>query len=210
LRAQSIEPETLHTAVIRMTGCATVLEALEDLGILLLQDQELPSIVGLFCGRRVNSSWWSIPESHDIFRCLQSLDPGTALVTRLLNRKVTYVHRRLWPALVTLGAAREPWQMRALSSDAKDLLAQLTRGESTLARGQTARDLQARLLVVAHEVHTPSGRHEVGLEMWGPWTARMQVRPLSTAEVARGVLETASRRIGAAEVALPWCRDRLL
>src|SRR5713101_344481 len=172
-----------------MTGCATVRKTLKDLGILLLQDQELPSIVGLFCGQRVNASWWSLPEAHDIFRCLGSLDSKTAVATRLIMRKVTYVHRRLWPALVTLGAAQQPWQTRALPSEARQLLARTARGESPVAHGATARDLQDRLLVVAHEVHTPSGRHEVRLEQWGSWAARMDVEPLSSAEEARRVFE---------------------
>jgi hypothetical protein len=190
----------------RMTRCATVRKALKDFGILLLQDQELPSVVGLFCGRRVNSSWWSIPEAQDIFRCLDSLDLKTAVATRLIKRKVTYVHSRLWPALFTLGAARQPWQMRALSSDAEHLLARTARGESPVAHGPTARALQDRLLVVAHEVHTPSGRHEIRLEQWGSWAARMDVEPLSSEEEARRVLEAASVSIGASEATLPWRR----
>jgi hypothetical protein len=189
-----------------MTGCATVRKALKDFGVLLLQDQELPLVVGLFCSRRVNASWWSIPEANDIFRCLGSLDSETAVATRLIKRKVTYVHWRLWPALVTLGAAQQPWQMHGLPSESRQLLARITRGESPVATGATVRELQDRLLAVAHEVHTPSGKHEIRLEEWGAWAARMNVEPLSSSEEAQRVIEDASARIGASGAALPWHR----
>jgi hypothetical protein len=188
-----------------MTGCATVRKALKDFGLLLLQDQELPSVVGLFHGRRVNASWWSIPEANDIFRCLGSFDP-TAVATRLIMRKVTYVHRRLWPALVTLGGAQQPWQMDALPSESRQFLARIARGESTVANGATAREIQDRMLAVAHEVHTPSGKHEIRLEAWGTWAATMRVEPITSAEEARSVLEDAAARIGASGTALPWHR----
>lgn len=185
-------------------SCPTVRKALKDFGVLLLQDQTLPSIVGLFCGRRVSSSWWSLPEAQDIFLCLQSLEPKTSVATRLIKRKVTYVHRRLWSALVTVGAAREPWQMRALSSEAKRLLAKTAAGESPLAHGPTSRELQERLLVVAHEVHTSTGRHETQLEDWGRWAERMRIEPLASTDEARRQLEAAAVRLGASVATLPW------
>ena len=187
-----------------MTSCATVRKGLKDFGMLLLQDQHLPSVVGLFCGRAVKSSWWGIPEGQEIFRCLDSLDSGTAVATRLINRKVTYVHRRLWAALVTVGAARQPWQVRALSAEASHLLARTTAGESPVAHGATARELQERLLVVAQEVHTATGRHEIRLEPWDRWAARMQVEPLSSADEARQELEAATLGMAAPVSALPW------
>jgi len=189
-----------------VTRCETVRKALSDSGILLLQDQKLPSIVGLFCDLKVSASWWSIPEAHDIFRCLESLEP-TAVATRLINRKVTYVHRRLWPAIAAVGDTRQSWQMRGLSPDAKRLLAQTTRGESPIGHGPSARELQDRLLVVAHEVHTPSGKHEVRLQSWESWAATMDVVPLSSAEKARDILETAAVSIGGTRAMLPWPRS---
>jgi hypothetical protein len=32
---------------------------------------------------------------------------------------VTLVHRKLWPAVLAVGAAGEPWQLRGLSSAAR-------------------------------------------------------------------------------------------
>ncbi|HEX6178206.1 MAG TPA: hypothetical protein VF057_07595 [Thermoanaerobaculia bacterium] len=184
-------------------SCSKASAELERLGILLMQDQQLPSVVGVFCNRTVNGSWWSIPEAQKIFRCLDQLEE-TAIATRLIKRKVTYVHRRLWPALVTVGAARQPWQMRELTPDAKTLLRRMTSGESPAASGDAARELQQRLLVVAHETHTPSGRHELHLEDWNRWAARMKVTPLTSVEEAQRELEAASERIGAPPSALPW------
>jgi hypothetical protein len=49
----------------------------------------------------IKGSWWAHPKSHDIFGVLQSVaDSEDVLVCRLVNGKVTFVHRRLWPALV--------------------------------------------------------------------------------------------------------------
>jgi hypothetical protein len=56
----------------------------------------------------IKGSWWAHPKSHDIFAILQAVcDSEDVLVCRLVNGKVTFVHRRLWPALVRV-AVRFP------------------------------------------------------------------------------------------------------
>ena len=52
-------------------------------------------------GEPIKGSWWGHPKSHQIFAILQVIeDSKDVLVCRLVNGKVTFVHRRLWPALV--------------------------------------------------------------------------------------------------------------
>jgi hypothetical protein len=170
-------------------------DALAKHGLLLLQDKELPNAVTVITGERVSGSWWSHPRSHEIFRTLEELDE-IALATKLIGRKVTYVHKKLWPALAAVGGAREPWQMRGLSPAAEKLLARLDRQGSVQARGAPSKELQERLLVRAREVHTESGRHETILEPWG--TSRL------TAAEGRRRLEEAAAAIGAGLDALPW------
>src|SRR2546428_11354188 len=138
--------------------------ALDKYGLLLLQDKKLPSAVGIITGEKVSGSWWSHPRANEIFRKLQALD--VVLTVKLIAGKVTFVHKRLQPAVAAVGRAREPWQMRGLSPAARRLLARVDRDESVRASGPPSKELQERLLVNAHEVHTESGRHETVLEPW--------------------------------------------
>jgi hypothetical protein len=63
----------------------------------------VPTLAELIAGERIRGSWWGHPKSPQIFRCSRSLrDSKDILVCRLVEGKVTYVHRRLWPALVKL------------------------------------------------------------------------------------------------------------
>jgi len=53
-------------------------------------------------GERV-SRWWSHPKGRLIFALTRALRDSTDVLTcRLIDGKVTFVHRRLWPALVKL------------------------------------------------------------------------------------------------------------
>ena len=49
------------------------------------------------------------------------------LLVKLVSGKITLVHRPLWTAILAIGSAREPWQMRGLSKDALALLGKLDR-----------------------------------------------------------------------------------
>jgi hypothetical protein len=68
------------------------------------------------------------------------------------------------------------------------------------------KEQQARLLVVAHEVHTASGKHEVQIESWEAWAKRERVKPVKSAEEARAMLEQATETLGASTKLLPWNR----
>jgi hypothetical protein len=61
----------------------------------------VPSVAELVAGEPIRGSWWSHPASHEIFDALNQLCASPDVVRmRLLDGKVTLVHRRLWPALV--------------------------------------------------------------------------------------------------------------
>jgi hypothetical protein len=54
-------------------------------------------------GERIRGSWWSHPKSHQIFALTRLVRSSPdVLVCRLVDGKITYVHRRVWPALVRL------------------------------------------------------------------------------------------------------------
>lgn len=61
----------------------------------------VPSLAEAIAGEPIRGSWWAHPRGRVIFRVLGQLAASPeVLVCRLVDGKVTYVHRRLWPALV--------------------------------------------------------------------------------------------------------------
>ncbi len=63
----------------------------------------MPTFADAVVGARVRGNWWSHPEGKTIFSLTRAVrDSGDVLVCRLIDDKITYVHRRLWPALVRL------------------------------------------------------------------------------------------------------------
>jgi hypothetical protein len=63
----------------------------------------VPRLTEAIAGEPIKGSWWAHPKSHQIFAILQQLsDSPDILVCRFLAGRVTFVHRRLWPAIVKL------------------------------------------------------------------------------------------------------------
>jgi tetratricopeptide (TPR) repeat protein len=81
-----------------------VLEFVKRHGVVLMSARgPAPSLAEAIVGGPIRGSWWAHPKSHAIFRLLGvACDSPDVLVCRLVNGKVTLVHRRLWPALVRL------------------------------------------------------------------------------------------------------------
>src|SRR5207244_5416939 len=92
------------------------LKELKRFGLLLLSDARLPSITSLVARKPIRGSWWGHPKGREIFRVVsQIVDHPDVAVTKLVSGKITFVHRKLWPALLALATAREAWQMKGLS-----------------------------------------------------------------------------------------------
>ena len=63
----------------------------------------VPSLAEAIAGGPIRGSWWGHPKGKAIFRAAEAVsDHPDVLVCKLVDGKVTYVHRRLWPALVKL------------------------------------------------------------------------------------------------------------
>ena len=61
----------------------------------------VPSLASAIAGGPIRGSWWAHPQNHEIFALTRTVrDCPDVLVCRLVDGKITYVHRRLWPALV--------------------------------------------------------------------------------------------------------------
>jgi hypothetical protein len=183
-----------------------VLDALERQGLLLKQDKVLPNVVTLLTGESLAGSWWSHARAREIFAVLARLaDHPDVLFVKLLRRKDTLVHRALWPALVTAIGASSARLSRDLSAPARALLVRVERSSAPVAAtGALLKELSARVLVYAQEVHTASGRHEMRLESWSAWRRRMGITPLGSDEEARRAIERACERLGASLKDLPW------
>ena len=199
----------------------TVRGSLEEHGLLLVVDPQLPSITGLVTGEPIKGSWWGHPRSHEIFALVEEMEGwGDALQTKLVSGKVTFVHRRLWPALAGAGSAKEPWQVEGLSAEEAQLLqavgeAGWLRTDETEGRGRldpktvrrAAKRLERRLLVLSREIHTETGAHARVLESWDSWGQRTGVQDWKPADEGRRELEAALSLINdkfGAEGRLPW------
>ena len=75
-------------------------------GIVLMAARgPVPGLVQAIAGEPVRGSWWVHPRAQHIFRVLEGVRASDqVLVCRLVQGKVTLVHRRLWPALVRLSS----------------------------------------------------------------------------------------------------------
>jgi hypothetical protein len=58
------------------------------------------------------------PASHEIYAAIQQVrDSPVVVATRLVNGKVTLIHRRLWPALARLADRLPPDRLAAIHEE---------------------------------------------------------------------------------------------
>jgi hypothetical protein len=63
----------------------------------------LPNVASMIAGEPIKGSWWGHPAGHEIFAGINELaDSPDVVRVRLVNKKITLIHRRLWPAVVRL------------------------------------------------------------------------------------------------------------
>ena len=96
--------------------CATAEEALAFVrrhGVVLVSAKgSAPRLTEAIAGEAIAGSWWAHPKSHHIFSILGAVtDSDQVLVCRLVDGKITLVHRRLWPSLVRLAKYFAPEQL---------------------------------------------------------------------------------------------------
>jgi hypothetical protein len=97
---------TLRQAVAFIRQHGVVLEAARG---------PIPSLVEAIAGGPVRGSWWSHAKSRQIFAVTRAIrESDDVLVCRLIKGKVTFVHRRLWPALVRAAGRFPPGHLSQL------------------------------------------------------------------------------------------------
>ena len=99
-----------------MRKCLTAKEALAFVrkhGVILASAKgTAPRLTEAIVGETIKDSWWTHPQSRRIYAILVSVSESEqVLACRLLNGKITLVHRRLWPSLVRLAKRFAPEQL---------------------------------------------------------------------------------------------------
>jgi len=189
---------------------------LQELGVLLLSDANLPSVSGIVTGEKLRGSWWAHKQAQTIFAVSGLLeDHKDVLITKLISDKVTFVHRELWGRIYSIGTAREYWQLQNLSPAAKLLLKAVDTEGSLEANkpgrkigakpADAARELELRLLVHAEQKHSESGAHTKVLETWDTWADRAGFRAKAlSAPASRRFLEQRFAQMNNGYGSLPW------
>jgi len=80
---------------------------IEEHGVVLASAKgPAPRLADILAGEPIKGSWWAHPKSHQIFSVFEAIaESPDILMCRLIGGKVTYVHRRLWPAVIRAGGA---------------------------------------------------------------------------------------------------------
>ncbi len=97
----------------------TIKEALtfvEENGIVLESAQgPVSNLAAKIAAEELRGSWWAHKKAREIFVITRAVrNSGDVLVCRLIDGKVTYVHRRLWPALVRVAGKIPKIQLAAI------------------------------------------------------------------------------------------------
>ena len=172
-----------------------VFAQLQDDGFLLLSDSFLPNVSRLVTDEKMRGSWWSHQLAQTIFAVGEMLeDHPDVVIVKLISGKVTFVHRKLWNRIYSIGVGREEWQLKKLSANGKALLKALDQTGRTQTNklgkefgpkpGDTARELEVRLLIHAAQIHTESGKHAKVIETWEAWAESVGFRARAKDPVA--------------------------
>jgi len=204
------------------TIVATVLAELDRLGLLLQSDGRFPSVAGLVVGAPVTGSWWGHPRGKEIYAVAVEVgEHADVLTVKLVDGKLTLVHRRHWADLLAIARAGAPWQLAGLTPLARDLHGRVVkagelhpdppkkRSAVDPKRKEAIQQLESRLLVYSSSVHTPSGAHARSLESWDHLMKRLKLpaAPRAVAD-AQKALEKAAAGLapGQPPPPLPWPR----
>jgi hypothetical protein len=77
-----------------------------------------PRLTEAIAGEPIAGSWWAHPKGHLMHAILSGVgDSDRVLVCRLVDGKVTLVHRRLWPSLVRLAGRFAPEQLARVEEE---------------------------------------------------------------------------------------------
>jgi hypothetical protein len=130
----------------------------------------VPRLTEAIVDEPIKGSWWAHPKSHHIFAILQTVtESENILVCRVVDGRVTLVHRRLWPALVRVADRFPP-----------DQIAQV-REEHTPSGRHVSREVPFPKWVPAEVKEDAEGIGEQeALVALGPWVLVPKASPKGT------------------------------
>jgi hypothetical protein len=138
----------------------------------------LTALAEQVAGEPIKGSWWGHPSGNDIYACANVLDDsGEVLTTKLIEGKVTFIHRALWAALYRVVTDAKTERTVKLDAGARKLLRaveeagsvrldQLALFADRKTLSKAAKALESGLYVHGAQVHTERGKHETALETW--------------------------------------------
>ena len=105
-----------------MSKCFTAEEALafvRENGVVLVSAKgTAPRLTEAIIGEPIKGSWWTHAQSRQIYAILGAVtESDQVLVCRLIDGKVTLVHRRLWPSLVRVASRFAPEQLTQIRDE---------------------------------------------------------------------------------------------
>jgi hypothetical protein len=92
----------------------------ETHGIVLVsaKSRRAATLVDAIAGEAIRGSWWAHPRAREIYSILSEVcESDDVLMFRLVDDKVTLVHRRLWPSLVALADELGEKRLAAVSQE---------------------------------------------------------------------------------------------
>ena len=92
------------------------IQFVKDRGVVLESGHgPVPNLAEMIAGVPIRGSWWGHPKGKEIWKITRALrEAREILVCRLVDGKVSYVHRRLWPALIRLARRIHPDRLAAI------------------------------------------------------------------------------------------------
>ncbi len=100
------------------TSLEEALSFVETNGIVLESAHgRVPTFADFVGGERV-TRWWGHPKGQLIFALTRAMrDSPEVLTCRFIDNKITYIHRRLWPALVKLSGELDTSNLGAIREE---------------------------------------------------------------------------------------------
>ena len=198
---------------------------LKHWGLMLAADRALPSLPPLVVERDVRGSWWADPEANLIYESARRLaaHPDVIQVV-LVSAKLTYLHKRLAPALQAVALDQADWKFEGISPHARAIWERLQQEPRLYAdepglpttdarqNGRLMRELEARLLCAGGNVHTPRGSHAKYAVRWDEWMAERKLsKPRMSAQTGMKRLDECLDRLNiefGGHGRMPWWRGR--
>jgi hypothetical protein len=97
------------------------IEFVEQQGVVLESARgSRPNLAEAVAGEPIRGSWWGHKKGRAIFWATRAVrNSSDVLVCRFLDGKVTYIHRRLWPAIVRLADSLDRTKLAAIHEEHK-------------------------------------------------------------------------------------------